>query len=400
MALDINDTIENDGSYKSTHMVFKEGVKVKFPDKNADVIFGILPALADPDDRASYLPYRDESTEKFTKWATPAFYYPFVNRERSILSPTTLDSNAFDPIAELIKVAKAHPDYRVLAGFGADGKRLTDAFKNPECKLPSKTLIFAVNGIVLYNRDVPSDEVYIMQLPSTAFKGQGGDADKKSTWGLVSQLNLRNRGSSDDDDFDSKYYWGDITNPHKLVPVKLAQEKPPTGSSFKIYNITPQDEDPVKVGKSVLEKRYDLDNVFYDIEEGEILEYLVFAFGNVPQLLKLAFSSRVPGFDKMLKAATAKRSFASEEQEEEEPSVDASRPTRGPIEEATADDFAPVQRKRKAVSEVGDEETPISAARSFAPKVEPEGDEEEQEEAPAPAKKKTKASSLRNLVED
>ena len=410
MALDINDTIDNDGGFKSSHMVFRDGVKVKYPDKNADLFFGILPALADPDDKEQYLPYRDEETGKFNRWAAPGFYYPFVNRERSILSPKTHDPNAFDPIEELIKVAKSHPDYQVIAGFGADGKKLSDAFKNPEVRLPSRTTIFCVNGIVLYNRDVPSDEVYIMQLPSTAFKGQGGEEGKKSTWGLISALNLRNRGSSDEDAVDEKYYWGDVTDPRKLVPVKLAQEKPPTGSSFKIYNITPQDEDTVKVGKAVLAKRYDLESIYHPADEKEIIDYLISTFADVPQLLKMAFATKVPGFEKLLKAANTKRSFAPEDDEDDIPMTKPV-PKKAKVEE-DEDDLPPVTRpKRRAPEpevEDSDDLPPVSAPkRSFAPKVEEAKAEDTTEEyAPvtAPTRKKKAAApeptSLRNLIDD
>lgn len=405
MALDINDTIENGDAYQQQHLVYREGTSVRFPDKAADIFLGILPALADPEDMTSYSPYRDSDTGKFTNWVTAGYYYPFVNREKSILSPKTLDSGAMDPIDELIKSARSHPKFNVLAGFGPDGKKIKDAWKNPECRIPSRTLIFVVNAITLYNRDFPSDQVHLMQIPSTAFKGQGGE-DKKGTWGLVGQLNMRNRGSSEDDDFDTKYYWGDITDPHKIVPVKLSQEKPPTGSSFKIYNLVPEDQDTVKIGKSVLSKRYNLDNIFYEITESEILDYLVYSFIDVPELLRIAFATKVPGFDKLLKAATAKRSFAPADAEEEEEEIALPARKKAKAEDDDLPPFSVPTKKKEAVLEEEDEIDVAPVKRSFAPKVEPL-EEEEEEVVKKPARKATAAkaekkpaSSLRDLIDE
>ena len=415
MALDINDTIEDDGSFKSTHMVYKDGVKVKYPDKNADIHFAILPALADPEDKASYLPYRDTETGRFNRWAAPGFYYPFVNRERSILSPKTHDPNAFDPIEELIKVARAHPEYQIVAGYGSDGKKVKDAWKNPEVRLPARTTIFGVNGIILYDRETPADEVYILQLPSTSFKGQGGEEGKKATWGLISALNLRNRGSSDEDAFDEKYYWGDITDPRKLVPLKISQEKPPTGGTVKIYNVVPQDEETIAIKRPILEKRYDLESIYHEAGEKEIIDYLISAFIDMPQLLRMAFATKVPGFDKLLKAATAKRSFAPEDDEDDD--ILMGKPTPKKVKEEDKDDqddIPPVTRPKKrnpADAVAGDDDgddLPPPTKRSFAPKVEKEPEAEETTEEYAPVtqptrKKKAAASeptSLRNLIDE
>lgn len=412
MALDINDTIEDDGNFKSSHMVYKDGVKVKYPDKNADTFFAILPALADPDDKETYLPCRNEDTGRFNQWAAPGYYYPFVNNERSILSPKTHDPNAFDPIEELIKVARAHPEYQIVAGYGSDGKKVKDAYKNPEVRLPTRTTIFGVNSIILYNRDISAEEVYIMQLPSTSFKGQGGEEGKKSTWGLISALNMRNRGSSDEDEVDEKYYWGDVTDPRKLVPMKLAQEKSPTGGTIKIYNVTPQDEDTVKVGKSLLAKRYDLNDIYHPADEKEIIDYLISAFIDLPALLKMAFATKVPGFDKLLKAATAKRSFAPAEDDDDDIPMDKPAPKKAAKVEEDDDDLPPVTRpkKRAPVEESDDDDLPPQSApkRSFAPKTEEaKGDEAETEDyAPVtqPTRKKKAAApettSLRNLIDD
>jgi len=418
MALDINETIEDDGNFKSSHMLYKDGVRVKYPDKAAEIHFAILPALADPEDKASYLPYRDEETDKFNRWAAPGYYYPFVNRERSIISPKTHDPKAIDFVEELIKAAKAHPDYQIIAGFGSDGKKIKDAWKNQEVRLPSRSTIFCANSIILYDRDIPSDEVYLMQIPKTAFKGPGGEEGKKSTWGLISALDLRNRGSADDGTIDEKYYWGDITDPRKLVPLKISQEKSPTGGTIKIYNVAPQDEDTIKVGKSVLEKRFDLENIYHDGDDKEILDYLISAFIDVPQLLKIAFASRVPGFDKLLKAATAKYSFspdAVDEAVEDEDEFKPSRKTKPEPKEDDEDDIPAVstRKKRNPADAVADEDDDLpdpTPRRSFAPKDEAsdpkEATEVEEEYVPVtkPTRKKkeeqTPVSNLRKLIDE
>jgi hypothetical protein len=380
MPIDINDGINEEFGGSTKHLVYKDGVKVKYPDKDGEVFFCVLPAIDDENDPASYIPYRFE-TGKFTPWATMAYYYPFVNKEKSILSPKTLDPNAMDPIEELIKTARSNPQWQAIAGFGPDGKKMQNAFKDPEVRIPSKTSIFVVNGIILYDREYNMDDVYVIQIPSTAFRGQASGEDKKNTWGLIGQLNTKNRGAAEDDDFETKYFWGDITDPKKLVPVKLAQEKPPTGSSFKIYNLTPQDEDPIKIGKGVLEKRYDLSDIFYDITSKEIIEYLVSAFGDQPDLLEAAFASKVPGFSKMLKASRSAVSFQKEESHEDDEL-----------------DMLPVKTRARKV-EIDEEEPEQEPKRSFAPPV-AEEDEEQEEPTQRAAGKKKNTKSLRNIIEE
>jgi hypothetical protein len=398
--LDINDAIENGNKFESQHLVYKDGVQVKYPNKNAEIVVGILPAVADPEDMTSYLPYRDAETSKFTKWATPAIYYPFINKDKSIISLKTFDRGAIDPIEELIEAAKSSEEFAVIAGYEPGGKkRLANAFDNPKVRIPHKTQIFCVNCIILFDRDVDERDVYILQVPSTAFKGQAPSSDgaKNSGWGLINKLNMTNRGSHEGEaDFEQRYYWGDITNPKKIVPVSLSQQSPPTGSKYKIYDMSPMDdEDTVTVPSSVLKNRYLFDEIFAEPEPGEIIDYLIHSFADVPDLLTKAFANKVPNISKLIKAATASYSIPGEDSlEEGEEDFDLPTPSRKGSKAATA-----VEDEAKE-----EEETPTRRFSSPAPKAEADEDEQEEDEEKvvkdAPRKSRSKSANFRNLIED
>jgi hypothetical protein len=317
MALGINETINSEVK-TSKHLVYRENVRVQYTKKDKNIIACILPALADPQEKLSYLPYRQEDNpEMFTKWAVGLKFHPFVNRDQNIISPTTFDPNAYDPIDDFIKVVKMDEEYCLLAGYGPDGKRRQDAYKNPDVRLSSKWSGYVVNSIILYDRDQDPDRAILLQIPNTAFrKGGNNSSDKSQQWGLLSELNRKNR-KSDSKGADS-YYWGDITDPRALIPCSLRLTPNPAGG-IAIYNMLPMDdEEPVKTSKAALESRYNLDEVFYEITEGEMIDRMIYYFSDVPKLLKRAYSSRVPNIDKMIANATATRVTITEEDTEEE----------------------------------------------------------------------------------
>lgn len=404
MALGINETIATD-KFKSKHLVYRDGVFVRFPNKDKNIIACILPAFADPSDKSSYVPYRDEDEpDNFSKWAIGIKMHPFVNREQNILSPQSLDPEAYDPIDELIRVAKADPEYCTIAGFGRDGKKMQNAYKSQEVRLSNKFSGFVVNAIILFDRETPPDKAVLLQIPKTAFSRPGRSSnDGSASWGLLSELNRKNRKASKND--ADSFFWGDITDPRALVPCSLALTPNPAGG-MSIYNMVPIEEEPVKCSRATLESRYNLDNVLYEITEGEIIDRLVFYFSDVPKLLLRAFAHRVPNLEKRLKSATAAYSLPREADEEEEDDLPAFR-------------AAPASKAKPSREEAEDEpEESKDAARTFAPedddlppptqkrrpaKADDDNEEEGEQEVTVPVRKSTKKGmsygELKNLMD-
>jgi len=382
MARGIND-FQNDRNYTSKHFVYREGVRVKFANANKDIVACILPAIGDKEDKASFLPYRDEENpDAYTNWAVGVYFHPFVGKESNIISAKTFDPDAYDPIQELIKTAKADPKYALIAGYGSDGKKIPNAYKNEHVRLGSMWSGYVVNSIILYDKDNPSDKPVILQIPIGAFTSR--DSESKG-WGLLSELGRKNRkaekGSADE------YYWGDITDPRKLVPCSLKICPGPTGG-ISIYNMVPlDDEDPIKTTSSVLKARYDLDSIFNEITEGEIISKLIYYFSDTPKLLERAFSRRVPGIEAMIKKATGvsvtSTSYDDDEEEDEIPDAEFRRPAAkaGPSKRNSLDDE----------EEESADEPVRESARSFEP---------EEDELPAPASKRATSLDDDDELED
>lgn len=392
MALGINETLENE-TYKSKHLVYREGVRIRYPSKDKEIVACILPAIADSKDKTSYLKYRDEENPSlFTKWAVGLKFHPFVNKEQNIISPHTFDPEAYDPVDDLIKVAKSDPDLCHIAGYTPDGKRMLNAYKNPEVRLNSKWSGYAVNALVLFDREIDADKAIILQIPGTAFRKSGkASKDSAQSWGLLSELQRKNR-KSEGDGADS-YYWGDITDPRGMIPCCLKLTPNPAGG-ISIYNMVPvDDEEPVAINKAILETRYNLDEIFHEVTEGEIIDRLIYYFSDVPKLLRRAFAPRVPNIDKILAKATAVYSTKVSEEEEDD----------GGSEES----FVPAPRAKNVPKETSSEED-----RSFAPKEDdlPEptsqaslSEDDEEQEITVPKRKKVsdagKKLSMKDLMD-
>lgn len=383
MAFGINEALAAGNQGGSKHLVYVDNVKVRYPNKDKDLFVAILPALADANDKSQYLPYREDDNEAmFTKWAAGFFYYPFVNKETSIISPKSFDSEAFDPIEELIKLAKRDARYARLAGFEEDGKtRIKNAYKDPDCRIPSRSSVFIMNGLILFDREVSQDEPHIVQVSATAFAGRGASSKDKGgnqSWGLIAELNRRNRNVSEDAEIGEKYYWGDITDPRGMQPCvcKLA---PPPGGGVPIYNMTPvDDEDAVKTGKSVLEGRYNFDEILYRPEEGEIIEHLVKFYADVPELLKRAFAHRIPNFERQLKSATKVVSNGSEDSYDDGDDIPMN-DTPAPARRRATRDEPPAASEEETVSK--------ESERSFAPQT-------DDDDLPAPKSRKTETKAV------
>jgi hypothetical protein len=166
------------------------------------------------------------------------------------------------------------------------------------------------------------------------------------------------------------YYWGDITDPKALIPCSLKLTPNPAGG-IAIYNMVPiDDEDPVKISRATLESRYDLDNIFYEITEGEMIDRMIYYFSDVPKLLKRAYASRVPNIDRLITNAKATRVTINDEDGDSD---------------AIEESFIASSKKvnvagTKTPSKLDDDSEELVSvdSRSFAP---------EEDDLPAPSKK-------------
>lgn len=403
MPLGINETLETE-TYKSKHLVYKEGVRVRYPSKDKEIIACILPALADPKDKTSYVGYRDEENPNlFTKWAVGIKMHPFVNKEQNIISPHTFDPEAYDPIDDLIKVAKADPEYCFLAGYTPDGKRIVNAYKNPEVRLNTKWSGYVVNALVLFDREIDQDKAVILQIPGTAFRKSGkASKDSAQSWGLLSELQRKNR-KTDSDGADS-YYWGDITDPRGMIPCCLKLTPNPAGG-ISIYNMVPvDDEEPVSTNKATLETRYNLDEIFHEVTEAEIIDRLIFYFADAPKLLRRTFAHRVPNLDRMLSKATASYSTLKQAEEEEDASGDEAFVPRPKSKKVVEEDSDNSESERSFAPADSDLPPPVTKASAKVLDEDEEDEEEEEKEITVPKRKKAasadspKKLSMRDLM--
>lgn len=387
MALGINETLQSQ-TFKSKHLVYKEGVYVKYPGKDKEILACILPALSDPKDKSQYAPCRNSDGPKdFSKWAVGLKMHQFVGKEQNIISPQTNDPEAFDPIDELIRVARMDPDYCMIAGYGSDGKRLVNAYKNPDVKLSPRWNGYVVNAIILNDREQDKSKPVILQVPGTAFaRGGKSGNDGSQSWGLLSELYRKNRSSNGE---PSDYYWGDITDPRAMVPCSLKLTPSPAGG-ISIYNMVPQPDEPsVRASIEMLKGRYDLDKIFYDITEGEIIDRLIFYFKDVPKLLKRAFAHRVPNFDRLLTRATAAVSVpAAEDEEEGEEEIEAFAPKPARRREEPEDRGGDSPDNSRSFAPEEDDLPPPTARKSARPVSEDDGEDEgEEREISVPTRK-------------
>jgi len=369
MALGIDETTE-DGLFLE-HLVYKEGVKVKYPDSKDEIIAAILPALADKKDKKTFRPYRDEEDGKFTKWAVGLKVHRFVGREQNIISPATFDPKAWDPISDLYDVLASTPEWKIIVGLGPDGKPIKEAYKDERCRLAKRWTAFVVNAMILDDPKIKETEVHLLQIPGTAFRNSMRRGSSSSSWGLISELNRKNRRASSKG--DEEYYWGDITNPDELVPCSLKLDTPPSGG-FPIYNMTPLDADTVQAPDTVLEARYDLDEVFLELTEGEIIDRLLFYFSDLPDALIKAFGSRIPTIKDRVTKISGVRRQAEEETDGDELFED--------------DEMQEPPKRRSAQKSIRrDVEVSQEEAQSFAPP------EDTNEEEAAPPRRRASVSS-------
>jgi hypothetical protein len=163
---------------------------------------------------------------------------------------------------------------------------------------------------------------------------------------------------------------------------------PNPAGGISIYNMVPvDDEEPVSINKAVLETRYNLDEIFHEVSEGEIIDRLIYYFSDVPKLLRRAFASRVPNIDKVLSKATAVYSTKVSEEEEddggsEESFVSAPKIKRAPRDTASEEDrsFAPQE----------DDLPPPSSQSSL-------DDDDDEKEITVPKRKKIGSDSSKKL---
>jgi hypothetical protein len=176
-----------------------------------------------------------------------------------------------------------------------------------------------------------------------------------------------------------------------MIPCCLKLTPNPAGG-ISIYNMVPvDDEEPVAINKAVLETRYNLDEIFHEVSEGEIIDRLIYYFGDVPKLLRRAFASRVPNIEKVLSKATAV--YSTKVSEEEDDDV------------VSEESFVSAPKTKSAPRD-----TALEEDRSFAPREDdlpdptPQAslsdDDEEEKEVTIPKRKKVSDSGKKLSMKD
>ena len=379
MSLDVNEEDNNNYEGNFHYGVFKDNVRVRQTLKDGVTRLCIMPAFGDPGDPMSWIPYRNADSNQdsngnhlFTSWIRRYYAYQFVGAKGNqghFLAPKTFDSNAIDPIARMLEVAKRDRRYYEILGLGEDGKKSTDpdAFMSVLLQAPDE--LYAINAVCLNPaREEDEGVSCLYTLRKTMVNGK---FDVKET-GLLSQLNLKNRGvdgTVDPSDFANYYYWGDVTNITRLIPINIlkVQVKGVSGKkSFPYFNATPDDKaQPITGTRKMLEGRYFLDDSFNSgVDPADTIERLVDIFQDFPDLIKKSFENQFPGIDNLLrqtgiisssKVHTPSSGYESEEVGDLSPTNSTYRPGES--------------ASKKVVTPSKVDDLPAPTGRSFSPKL-------------------------------
>ena len=241
--------------------------------------------------------------------------YEFVGGRSHIIHPWSIsgDDRSFNPTELLYQAVRSNPEWRALAGLGADGKKdSTIPYKNKKISGAStRFVVNAVNPAKVAEHEADLSCLYT--LPQTAVSGARRRSDspnEDATWGLFAALNMKPRvvpPGADPYDFGARYFWPDITNPGSMIPCKVFKQAPPSGGN-PIYNMTPIRDYPMTATRVVqgangpaypwLESRVPLlpEYLFVDYDVAEVVEKLEGLFSAYPQILKAAFERSIPGY--------------------------------------------------------------------------------------------------------
>ena len=309
------------------HFVFKDGVKVKFPDtsETAKASMVILPAFPTEDNPAwaippeqKYAPYRrfdvplsgTRKHHQFAMWIRHYFVYEWVGGKVNIISPRSYADerisggpNPIGTLYDFIKSDVAHKGH--LIGLNPDGKKPKDEARRQEL-FKSKILSpaarkFVLNSSTISNRGL-LEPVSLFSVPDGAVMNKGNREGESSTsWGLFDELNRTARGVDPARlaaDPSAGYYWGDITNPAAAITVELSREAPPTGGTVKLYVMKPVDAEARIISGEMLANRIKLDqdgDIFVPYDNVAVIKLLITVLGDkYPDLLIGALSGSYP----------------------------------------------------------------------------------------------------------
>ena len=160
------------------------------------------------------------------------------------------------------------------------------------------------------------------------------------------------------------------------------------------------DEDPVKTTKSVLESRYDFDEIFNEITEGEVINKIVYYFSDVPALVERALGRRVPNITALLKKASGTSSTVTsyddgEDDDVPEPSFRKAKRKAAPVEESEEEEEGTKESSRSF--EPSDDDLPPPVSRKKADSLDDDKDEEEAVVETIPQRKKAGVTPKTNL---
>lgn len=284
-------------------MVFKKDLPLIFPNDKKPTNFCILPAIFVDDDgnydKSQYLAYRDHE-DYFTEWLFMFMQHRSVGQSLSVLSPKVFDGpDAPDPVEELWD--KAWTDERFWSCIGRDPKTkkiARDSYKTSILRRPEHRIVMNVidptdaedpwgNKLLVVSRTSIFPHKYV-QFPDRS------PSDKKSTVnGLAEALDLVNRRVPEDveqDDFDARFFEGDITDPRNLATCVIKLVDSPNGG-IPSYNASVTEAPRIQITQKVLEGRFTPDEIFVDVGFREIVEAVFQALKDKPLGLELMYSA-------------------------------------------------------------------------------------------------------------
>lgn len=300
------------------HYVFKEGLRVRLPARGDDeqTVVHIMPAFADPTNPLSWQRYRDPNPPpphkpyRFTSWIRPYDVWEYVGGKAHIIDPLSFNPESrSNPVKVLFDTIMSNPEWRYLAGKTPEGKKIEgkDAIKDRKIQGKTRKFVFnAVNPAKVAERE--DNMACLYTVSKTAVAGGSGNANN---WGLFAALEIPARPVDPNaaaEDYSKRYYWGDITDVAQNMPVRIYKEKPPTGSSMKLYNMEPMRNGTPRPIPCIdgrypwLETRVPLraDFLFVDYDDKHVIDMLEDLFGGHPRILVKAFESTIPGYNETL----------------------------------------------------------------------------------------------------
>jgi len=394
------------GSFKDLTFLPSATSQVVFASKDAAIIFGVLPAIAvDEDgeyDKGSYLPFRLED-DSFSEWMWLFPQWRGVGGTHNIISPKFFfGPEETDPVELLWKTAWDGTDYWHLIGKDLETKKIKkddDAWKDH--LLRRSDLRIGMNVVVPERRDLVNKFLVcsrqaIFPYQYEELSAKSGTKKKKDSgvWGLAESLDTLVKGHTEleQDDFEGRFYHGDITDPRNMALCEVSLCRPPQGGQ-SVYNAyVLEDEARFKISKSNLANRLTPEEVFVSmtaIETAKVAaeallphgedakDLMIEAWGN-EGLEYEALISKLFGASSSASKASPRSAMGSRDRK--------SKPEKRSIQEEEDDDIPMTGKSRASSHKDDDDDLPPAAASKSNRKKDIDDDE-------PPAKGAAKAKS-------